>query len=407
VPALDARNGVVRLDGHTAIAGIGQTAFAKDLGRSELDLACEAIRRACGDAGLEIRAIDGIASYHVEQVDEVELASTLGLERLRFMARTPSGGGGAASVVGLAALAVAAGAATNCIAFRARNRSKGASYGADPNQGGRPWAKAGTVVGGHQQWHHPFGVAAPVHEMALIARRHMHVFGTRAEHFGMQAVVQREHASRNPAAILRTPITLDEWAASRPIAEPIRLFDCALEHDGAVAVLVTTGAQARDLRARPVGIAAHGQCDGPIHVDLATFFASTALFGERTSGARAMAPDLFAAAGVRPADVDVALIFDHFTMAVPLSLEQYGFCELGGGGEMIASGATRAAGGALPVNTHGGSNGEGFVHGLNHVLEAVRQLRGTSANQVEQARHAFVCGSITDPSGALVLRGDP
>ena len=139
------------------------------------------------------------------------------------MARTPSGGGGAASILGLAALAVASGTAECVVAFRARNRSKAASYGRDPNQGGRPWAKAGARLRDFRQWQHPFGVAAPAHEFALIARRHMHVYGTRAEHFGMQAVAQRFHASRNPDAIMRDAITLDDWAASRPIAEPIRL----------------------------------------------------------------------------------------------------------------------------------------------------------------------------------------
>jgi acetyl-CoA acetyltransferase len=401
-PSLDARNGVVGLAGRAAIVGVGQTRFAKDMGRTELDLACEAVLGACADAGLDPGLVDGVASFHIEQVDELDLAGTLGFEQLRFMARTPSGGGGAASVVGLAALAVASGAARAVVAFRARNRSKAAAYGADPNQGGRPWAKAGTELSGYQQWHHPYGVAAPAHEMALIARRHMHVFGTRPEHFGQQAVVQRANAATNPAAIMRTPITLDDWAGSRTIADPIRLFDCSLEHDGAVAVLVTSSERARDLRQLPVDVLAHGQVDGPIHTDLAHFFATTSLYGERVSGVRAMAPDLFAVAGIEPDDVDVATIFDHFTMAVPLALEQYGFCEMGGGGPFVASGAT-ALDGALPVNPHGGSNGEAFVHGLNHVPEAVRQLRGTAANPVPDARVAFVCGSITDPSGALLL----
>ena len=404
----DAREGAVRLDRHAAIVGIGQTRFAKDMGRDELDLACEAVLAACADAGLDRREIDGVASFHVEQVDEIDLAYALGFERLRFMARTPSGGGGAASVVGLAALAVASGAAGAVVAFRARNRSKFAGYGADPNQGGRPWAKAGTRLAGYQQWHHPFGVAAPAQEMALIAQRHMHVFGTRAEHFGAQAVAQRFHASRNPDALMRRAITLDEWAASRVIAEPIRLFDCSLEHDGAVAVLVTGRDRAADLRSPVVEVLAHGQCDGPIHTDLGRFFAETAFFGERTNGARALAPHLFGVAGIAPSEVDAAMIFDHFTMAVPISLEQYGFCPLGEGGPLVAAGTTRWPDGGLPVNTHGGSNGEAFVHGLNNVPEAVRQLRGTAVNQVEGARHVFVCGSITDPSGALILRrADP
>jgi acetyl-CoA acetyltransferase len=389
-----------------AVAGIGQTRFVKNMGRSEIDLATEAIGAACADAGLPVTAIDGFVSYHIEQVAEVDLVTTLGLPDLRFMARTPSGGGGAASLLGLAAVAVASGTAECVVAFRARNRSKTGSYGDDPNQGGRPWAKAGPRLRDSRQWQHPFGVAAPAHEMALIARRHMHVYGTRAEHFGMQAVAQRFHASSNPDAIMRNEITLDDWAASRPIAEPIRLFDCSLENDGAVAVLVTSLEQARDLAQPAVPVLAQAQYGAPIHTELADFFATTAAFGERDAGAVTAGRRLFAAAGVTPPDVDVAMVVEPFTIAVPLALEQYGFCAMGEGGPFIASGATRWPDGSLPVNTHGGSNGEAFVHGANHLPEAVRQLRGTACNQVDGAEVAFVCGAISDPSGAVLLGVD-
>jgi acetyl-CoA acetyltransferase len=330
----------------------------------------------------------------------------LGIPELRLMARTPSGGGGAASILGLAALAVEQGAAECVVAFRARNRSKAASYGNDPNQGGRPWEKTGTHVRDARQWHHPFGVAAPAHEFALIASRHMHVYGTRAEHFGMQAVVQRFHASRNPNAIMREAITLDDWRASRPIAEPIRLFDCSLENDGAAAVLVTSTERARDLRQPVVRVLAQVQFGAPIHVQLCDFFAMTPAFGERDGGAVTGGRRLFADAGVTPRDVDVALIVEPFTVAVPFALEQFGFCERGAGGPYIESGETRWPDGALPVNTHGGSNGEAFVHGVNHLPEAVRQLRGTAVNQVAQAEVAFVCGAISDPAGAVLLGRD-
>ncbi|MDQ1481125.1 MAG: hypothetical protein QOI44_1986 [Actinomycetota bacterium] len=389
-----------------AVAGIGQTRFAKNMERSELDLATEAIRAACADAGLAVGAIDGLVSYHIEQVAEVDLVTTLGLPDLRFMARTPSGGGGAASLLGLAAVAVASGTAECVVAFRARNRSKAASYGDNPNQGGRPWAKAGTRLRDSRQWQHPFGVAAPAHEMALIARRHMHVYGTRAEHFGMQAVAQRFHASRNPDAIMQDEITLDDWAASRPIAEPIRLFDCSLENDGAVAVLVTSVERARDLAQPAVPVLAQVQYGAPIHTELADFFATTAAFGERDSGAVTASRRLFGAAGVTPADVDVAMIVEPFTVVVPLALEQYGFCAVGEGGPLIETGATRWPDGVLPVNTHGGSNAEAFIHGVNHLPEAVRQLRGTACNQVAGAEIAFVCGAISDPSGAVLLGVD-
>ncbi len=386
-----------------AVVGIGQTRYAKDMGRTELDLAVEAIGAACADAGLPVAAIDGFVSYHVEQVAEVDLATAFGLDDVRCMVRTPSGGGGAASILGLAAEAVAHGRAECLVAFRARNRSKAASYGDDPNQGGRPWAKAGARLRDFRQWHYPFGVAAPAHEFALIARRHMSVYGTRAEHFGMQSVAQRFHASRNPASIMRNAITLDDWAASRPIADPIRLFDCSLENDGAAAVVVTTLERARDLAQRPVEVLAQVQYGAPIHTQLNEFFATTAAFGERDGGAVRAARRLFAQAGVAPSDIDVAMIVEPFTVAVPLALEQYGFCAMGEGGPFIESGATRWPDGALPVNTHGGSNGEAFVHGVNHLPEAVRQLRGTACNQVDGAQLAFVCGAISDPSGAVVL----
>ena len=386
-----------------AVSGIGQTRYAKNMGRTELDLACEAIRAACADAGVDVSVVDGIVSYHVEQVAEIDLMYALGIPELRYMARTPSGGGGGASILGLAALAVDQGAAECVVAFRARNRSKAASYGSDPNQGGRPWAKAGDRLHDSRQWHHPFGVAAPAHEFALIASRHMHVYGTRPEHFGMQAVAQRFHASRNPDSIMRDEITLDDWRASRPIAEPIRLFDCSLENDGAAAVLVTTAARARDLAQPVVRVLSQVQYGAPIHVDLGNFFATTAAFGERDAGAVTASPRLFGEAGVRPDDVDVALIVEPFTVAVPLALEQYGFCARGEAGPFIESGATRWPDGSLPVNTHGGSNGEAFIHGVNHLPEAVRQLRGTAVNQVADAEVAFICGAVSDPSGAVLL----
>ena len=399
-------DGLRGIGDRAAVAGIGQTRFAKGMGRTELDLAAEAIVAACDDAGLPVTAVDGLVYYDVEQVPPWHLGSMLGLADLRYFCGTPSGGGGAASLIGLAALAVATGTADHVICFRARNRSKGASYGTGANQGGRPWTKSGTVLADLRQFHHPFGVAAPAQEMALIARGHMGRYGTRAEHFGMQAVAQRFHASRNPNAIYRQEITLDDWAASRMVADPIRLFDCSMENDGAVAVLVTRTERARDLRQPPaiVMAAAHGW--HPIHTELADTFARGAHLGGNAVGGVAIGRRLFGQAGVTPADVDAAMVFDHFTMAVPLSLEQYGFCAMGEGGPMIESGATRWPDGALPVNTHGGSNGEAFVHGVNHLPEAVRQIRGTSTSQVEGCEIVFVNGAITDTSGAVLLRRD-
>jgi len=385
------------------IVGIGQTAFEKSIDRSELALACDAVLAACDDCGLSVTDVDGVVRYDVEQTTEWDLIYALGVPHLNFFAGTPSGGGGVANTIVLAATAVESGLADHVVVYRARKRGRRSAFGSGPLEGGRPWAKVGTRPSGTQQYHHPFGLASPAQEMAIIARRHMHVYGTKAEHFGLQAVAQRRHAATNPAAIMRNPITLEDWSAARMIADPIRLVDCSLENDGAVALVVTTAERATDLRQPGVRVLAGAMGEHPIHTQLAVFLAETGAYSGRETGGRSIGHRLFGSAGVAPADVDVALIFDHFTMAVPLTLEQYGFCGEGEGGPFIESGATSWPDGRLPVNTHGGSNGEAFIHGVNHLPEAVRQLRGTAANQVPGCRLAFVNGSITDCSGAVLL----
>lgn len=367
-------------------------------------MACEAILAACADAGVAVTEIDGVSRYGVEQVAEPTLCATLGIPDLTFMAETPSGGGGLAATVGLAAMAVESGRASTVLCFRSRARSKGASYGVGALQGGRPWAKAGHVVSGAQQFHHPFGLAAPAQEMALIARRYLDGYGWPDEALGHQAVAQRFHASRNPAAILREIVSLDDWRDGRMVADPLRLYDCSLECDGAVALLVTSSARARDLRQRPVRVVAAEQGWHPIHTQLPDYFALTDAFDRDAGrGQRALGRRLFARADATPAAVDVAMVFDHFTIAVPLTLEAFGFCGPGEAGGWLLEERTRWPDGDLPVNTHGGSNGEAFIHGYNHLPEAVRQARGTAVNQVPGCELVFVNGSPTDPSGAVLL----
>ena len=298
-------------------------------------------------------------------------------------------------------MAVASGAADVVLTYRSRVRSKRSSYGAAPMQGGRPWEKAGTLLTGYAQYHHPFGLASPAQEIALIARRWLAVFGTDATAFGMQAVVQRDYASTNPAAIKREPFTLDEWAASRPIADPLRLFDCSLECDGAVAVLVTSAERARDLRQPPAYVHAAVQGMHPGHYQLLDYLDHAP---ELTPGARLPMRDrLWASSELQPDDIGAAMLFDHFTPAVPLSLEAWGFAPQGSADRFVLDGSTRV-GGTLPVNTHGGSTSEASIHGFNHWPEAVRQLRGTAVNQVDDCNSVFVCGAVTDPAGAVILR---
>jgi len=388
----------VRAGAPPAIVGIGQTAFARSLGIGEAEVAAIAIRAALDDAGLERRDVDGVCLYDIESNGVAEVAATLGMDRVRYFSTHSHGGGSYCAVVASAAAAIRAGQASVVLAFRARNRGRRSSFGRGFTQGGRPWEKIERRIAGFYQWQVPFGVVAPAHEMALIARRHMLEFGTSEDHFGEVAVAMRAHAVRNPHALMREPITLADHHASRWVAEPLRLLDCCLESDGGCALVLTSADRARDLRRRPAHIHAAVQCLGPAHHHPHDWFGF-----ERRRWMRAAAERLWGDAGLRPDDVDAAMLYDHFTPMVLLALEDWGFCAPGGSGPFAASGALRWPEGRLPVNTHGGQLSEAFIHGFNNLTEAVRQLRGTSSCQVPGAEVVFVAAASSDPNGALLL----
>lgn len=383
-----------------AIVGIGQTAYGKHIDKTEHRIACEAIAAAIADAGLTPKDIDGLVRYDIETNSELAIIYSLGIPHLRFFAGIPSGGGAVCGTIVLAAMAVATGQANNVVCFRARNRGKRSVTGPGKFQGGRPWERAPSFLTDAYQYHIPFGLVTPAQEMAMIYRRHMHEYGTTTEHFGMVAVAQRAHAARNPNAIMREPITLADHQCSRWIAEPLRLLDCSLECDGACAVVVTSAERARDARQRPAYILAGAQAEGPIHIQLADYFQHR----HEETGARAVARQLYAMADVTPGEIDTAMFFDHFGPAVLLSLEDYGFCAPGESGPFVAAGNIAWPDGALPVNTHGGSLSEAFIHGYNHIIEGVRQIRGTATCQVQDADLVLVTSSNTDPTGAVLLR---
>jgi 17-hydroxy-3-oxo-4-pregnene-20-carboxyl-CoA lyase len=383
-----------------AIIGIGHTQFSKQLGITEHRVACEAIAAAIADAGLAPKDIDGIVRYDIETNTELAIIYSLGIPHLRFFAGVTSGGGAVCGTIVLAAMAIATGQAHNVVCFRARNRGKRSVSGPAKFGGGRPWEKAPALLTDFYQYHIPFGLVTPAQEMALIYRRHMHEYGTTTEHFGHVAVAQRAHAARNPHAVMRTPLTLTDHQQSRWIAEPLRLLDCCLETDGGCAVVVTSAERARDAPQRPAYILAGAQAEGPIHIQLADYFQHW----KEATGGRAVATQLYGMAGVTPSDIDAAMFYDHFSPAVLLSLEDYGFCQPGESGPFAAAGNLAWPHGTLPVNTHGGSLSEAFIHGYNHVLEGVRQIRGTSTCQVQNAELVLVTSSNTDPTGAIILR---
>lgn len=374
-----------------AIVGIGETEYSSNSGRSELTLACEAIKKAVEDAGLAMKDIDGIVKYSVDSSSEIALAKCLGIENLRFFGEVGYAGGGGCATVAHAVLAIVGGMADRVICFRAFNGRSGQRYG-------RPAAAAG--VGGDTDFTIPFGLMSPAQQVALIARRHMHEYGTTSRQFGAVAVACRKHACLNPRAqMYGRPMTIEDHQNSRMIADPLRLFDCCLESDGATAVVITSAERAKDLRHRPVYVMAAAQASGFLADPMANYNRPLLTKTESSYAAR----DLFEMAGVTPEDIDVVEVYDHFTPLAIIGLEDYGFCKKGEGGAFVEGGRIEL-GGELPVNTHGGHLSEAYIHGMNHIVEGVRQLRGTSTAQVKDAQLVLVTSGSAAPTSALILR---
>jgi len=386
------------LAGKAAIVGIGATEFSKDSGRSELRLAAEAVLAALADAGLTPADVDGFAAFSMDSNAEVAIARELGVPELTFFAQVGYGGGAACATVHQAAMAVATGAADVVVCYRAMNERSGRRFG----QVAVGAVTAPTSSGIDNGWHYPMGLSTPAGTVAMMARRYMHVYGATSADFGTVAVADRKHAATNPKAwFYQRPITIEEHQASRWITEPLRLLDCCQESDGAVAVVVTTMDRAADLRADPVVIAAAAQGSGRNQ------FTMTSYYRDDMTGLPEMgvvARQLWQQAGVGPADIRTAILYDHFTPYVLMQLEELGFCERGQARDFISGGAIEM-GGRLPVNPHGGQLGEAYIHGMNGIAEAVRQIRGTAVNQVQGDGPVLVTAGTGVPTSGLVLAG--
>ena len=384
---------------NAAIAGIGATEFSRDSGRSELRLAVEAVRAALDDAGLSPAELDGLVTFTMDANAEIAVARELGVAELTFFSQVGYGGGAACATVQQAAMAVATGAASVVVCYRAMNERSGRRFG----QVSRAATVAPTSSGVDNGWHYPMGLATPAATVAMVARRYMHAYAATSEDFGRVAVADRRHAATNPHAwFYGKPITLAEHQASRWIAEPLRLLDCCQESDGAVAVVVTTLERARDLRKRPAVVSAAAQGSGPGQYVMTSYYRDD-LTGLPEMGVTGR--QLWRQSGFTPADVRTAVLYDHFTPYVLMQLEELGFCAPGEARHFVADGAIEL-GGRLPVNPHGGQLGEAYIHGMNGIAEAVRQVRGTSANQVPGAGPVLVTAGTGVPTSALVLAGD-
>jgi acetyl-CoA acetyltransferase len=356
------------------IAGVGHSDFGRLEGRTAWHLEATAAAAAVADAGLRPADVDGLltdpgpAQGILDGITPhfLRLGAQLGLDP-DYTGSEILGGAGSVAIVERAALAIEAGLCDACLCI----------YGDSPlsSPGAFGYGRGDEAA---------FGFFGAVGLHALAARRHMHRYGTRPEHLGEVAVAARAHAARTPHAQKRRPISMADYLASDPLVEPLRKLDCCLVSDGAAAVLVTTEERARDLRSPPVRILGHAQAHS-----LSTF-ASPDHFD--TLPAARCGPKALALAGLTPADIDVALLYDCFTVVVLLQLEDYGFCKKGESGPFVEGGRI-APGGSLPVNPSGGLLAEGYGGGMLHVIEAVRQLRGEAGErQVPDARTALVSG---------------
>lgn len=368
-----------------SIVGVGHTDFSKDSGRSEYMLAVQAIRAALADAGIEPASVDGLVRYDMDSNDDNSIISALGFKNLGWMSQTAYGGTGGNAVIAHAAAAIQAGLANTIVCFRALNERSGRRYGQ---------AELTPRISGIGALQQPYGMISPVHKFAPFAQRYLYEYNETPDAFGHVAVALRDYATRNPNAMMQKPITLDDHANSRTISSPLRLFDCCIESDGAAAVVVTRSDLADSSRAVSIAAASQGSGANPWGI----VFRSTLAQAEAAYTAEAV----FRQAGITPDDVDVAMVYDHFTPFVLFALEAYGFCKPGEAGDFVRDGQI-GPGGRLPVNTHGGNHSEAYIHGLTHVIEAVRQLRGESVNQVKDVDVVLSCSAVAQLSAAVIL----
>ncbi|WP_371653765.1 MULTISPECIES: lipid-transfer protein [unclassified Streptomyces] len=379
------------LGGKAAIVGIGATEFSKDSGRSELKLAVEAVRAALDDAGLTPDDVDGMVTFTMDTSPEITVAQAAGIGELSFFSRIHYGGGAACATVQQAALAVASGVAEVVVCYRAFNERSGRRFGSGVQH--REPSAEGAALG----WSLPFGLLTPASWVAMAAQRYLHAYGLTPEAFGHVAVVDRRHAATNPAAYFYgRPITLADHAASRWIVEPLRLLDCCQETDGGQAIVVTTAERARDLRRPPAVITAAAQGAGRRQEGMTSFYRD-GLTGLPEMGV--VARQLWRTSGLTPAEIDVAILYDHFTPFVLMQLEEFGFCGPGEAADFVAADA-------LPLNTHGGQLGEAYLHGMNGIAEAVRQVRGLAVNQIPGAGRVLVTAGTGVPTSGLVLSAE-
>ena len=384
------------LSGKVAIAGIGATEFSKNSGRTEIRLAVEAALAALADAGIAPEEVDGMCTFTMDNNPEMDVHRLIGGKDMTFFSRIDYGGGGACAPVLQAAMAIATGVANVVVCYRAMNERSWYRYGS-----GTPMTQSPIFThANHYSWYLPAGLTSPASYVAMAARAYMHKYGVTSADFGQISVVAREFAATNPKAYFYgQPITIDDHQQSRLVADPLRLLDCCQESDGAVALVIVSAERARGLKNKPaiVRAAAQGSAQGQHRM---TSFYRNDMTTLPEMGL--VAKQLYAQSGLKADDIQSAILYDHFTPYVLEQLEEFGFCGRGEAKDFVRS-RQHARGGRLPINPNGGQLGEAYIHGMNGIAEAVRQLRGTAVNQLDGLSNILVTAGTGVPTSGLIL----
>lgn len=383
-----------RAGSKAVIAGIGQTDFSKNSGRTELHLACEAIKLALDDAGLAPADIDGMSTFTIDNNEDVDIVRSMGIKNLRFSSRAPHGGGGSMATIAHGMAAVEAGLSDTFVCFRAMNERSEARFGTAHMT---PNSNSTGSGSGFLEWSMPYGAMTPAAWTGVQAQRYMERYGLTNADFAPISVQLRKNAATNPLAwFYEKPITTLDHQNSRWIVNPIfRLLDCCQESDGGVALVITTEERARDLRQKPARIA-HATQAVPFETETVTNFYHSDLT-VFDSGVHC-GQELFGRTGLTPKDIQVGMLYDHFTIAVFWHLEAMGFCKPGEAADFVKDGHL-ALDGTIPLSPNGGLIGEAYIHGMNLVTEAVRQIRGTATNQVADVENVLLSAGM---SGAIL-----